>query len=123
MQEFERLECKMPKTKKVKKRKQKVKKASSKTVKNRKTAILKAKSMKLVKKSPVVSQKTQNTIFAISGETGVKVINFLQDRQNVSEFLIADKLRLDMQTIRYTLYKIHTHNVATYIKRKDRQKG
>ena len=42
---------------------------------------------------------------------------------NVSEFVIADKLKLDMQTVRNTLYKLHAHNVATYIRKKDRQKG
>ena len=28
-----------------------------------------------------------------------------------------------MQTVRNTLYKLHTHHLATYIRKKDRQKG
>ena len=65
----------------------------------------------------------ENTIYSISGEIGVNIVNFLGDKVNISEFVIADKLKLDMQTVRNTLYKLHTHNVATYIRKKDRQKG
>jgi len=75
-------------------------------------------------KSPLITkQKVEDTVYAVAGENGVKVVGFLGERQNVSEFIIADKLKLDMQTIRNTLYKLHTYNVATYIRKKDRQKG
>ena len=71
----------------------------------------------------VTPKKVEDTVYAVAGDTGVKVIGFLGDKENVSEFLIADKLKLDMQTIRNTLYKLHTYTVATYIRKKDRQKG
>ncbi len=69
------------------------------------------------------NKKVEDTVFAVAGEVGVAIINFLGDQKNVSEFTIADKLKLDMQTVRNTLYKLHTHHVATYIRKKDRQKG
>jgi len=68
-------------------------------------------------------QKAEDTITSVAGDIGLKVVKFLGDKKNVSEFIIADKLKVDMQTIRNTLYKLHTHNVATYIRKKDRQKG
>ena len=86
----------------------------------------KAKKVKKpVKKTEGSTTKTkvEDTVYAVAGDTGVKVIDFLGDKKNVSEFIIADKLKLDMQTIRNTLYKLHTYNVATYIRKKDRQKG
>lgn len=75
------------------------------------------------KKKIITKKKIEDTVFAVAGENGVKVANFLGERKNVSEFIIAEKLKLDMQTIRNTLYRLHTHNVATYIRKKDRQKG
>jgi transcription initiation factor TFIIE subunit alpha len=75
------------------------------------------------KKEVLTKQQIEDTIFAVSGDIGVKVVEFLGDKENISEFIIAEKLKLDMQTIRNTLYKLHTHNVATYIRKKDRQKG
>ncbi|MCK5283841.1 MAG: hypothetical protein KAK00_10670 [Nanoarchaeota archaeon] len=94
-----------------------------KTKNSKKEESKKAEScQKLVKKSPA-RQRTDDTIFIVAGESGVRVVNFLGDKKNVSEFVIADKLKLDMQTIRNTLYKLHTHNIASYIRKKDRQKG
>ena len=76
-----------------------------------------------VKRKFIKKEKIDNTVYAVAGENGIKVVDFLGDRKNVSEFIIAEKLKLDMQTIRNTLYKLHTHNVTTYIRKKDRQKG
>ena len=75
------------------------------------------------KKKSTTQKKIDDTVFAVAGENGVNIIKFLGDKSNISEFIIADKLKLDMQTVRNTLYKLHTHNVATYIRKKDRQKG
>ncbi len=80
----------------------------------------------MAKKSAKVlltKQKMEDTISSVAGDIGVKVIHFLGDKKNVSEFTIADRLKVDMQTVRNTLYKMHTHNLATYIRKKDRQKG
>jgi transcription initiation factor TFIIE subunit alpha len=109
------------------------KKASArvkKTVKKAKTsskAKKSAKSKKDVPKAPKISAKRkqliEDTIFAVAGENGVRIVNFLGTRENVSEFSIADRLKMDMQTVRNTLYRLHTHNAATYIRKKDRQKG
>ncbi len=80
---------------------------------------------KMAKKTSAVPEKKiqEDTLYAISGEDGVNIVKFLGDRKNVSEFVIADKLKMDMQLVRNTLYKLHTHHVATYIRKKDRQKG
>lgn len=75
------------------------------------------------RKEPITQKIVEDTILGVAGENGVKVVKFLGNKSNVSEFIIADKLKLDMQTIRNTLYKLHTHHIATYIRKKDRQKG
>ena len=108
-------------SKKAKPKKASKAKASSKIKAVPKKAAVKAPSKP--KRKSAKELRIEDTIFAVSGENGVRIINLLGDKENVSEFIIADKLKMDMQTVRNTLYKLHTHNVATYIRKKDRQKG
>ncbi len=71
----------------------------------------------------LTNKKIQETVAQIGGETAVPIVEFLKNKKNISEFIIAEKTKLDMQTTRNTLYKLNGHNVATYIRKKDRQKG
>jgi transcription initiation factor TFIIE subunit alpha len=71
----------------------------------------------------LTNKKIQDTVAAIGGDTALKIVDFLKNKKNISEFIIAEKTKLDMQTTRNTLYKLNGHNVATYIRKKDRQKG
>ena len=59
----------------------------------------------------------------VAGEKAVSVVEFLKDRKNISEFIIAEKTKLDMQTTRNILYILNSHNIAQYVRRKDRKKG
>ncbi len=59
----------------------------------------------------------------VVGEDAVKVVDFLQDKSNISEFKIAEKTKTEIHEIRNILYRLHNYNLATYIKKKDRQKG
>ncbi len=71
----------------------------------------------------LTNKKIQETVSQIAGDTGVKIVDFLKNRKNISEFIIADKTKLDMQTTRNVLYRLNGHNIATYIRKKDRKKG
>jgi len=71
----------------------------------------------------LTNKKIQETVAVIGGETAIQIVEFLKNKKNISEFIIAEKTKLDMQTTRNTLYKLNGHNVATYIRKKDRKKG
>ena len=71
----------------------------------------------------LTNKKIYGLINEIAGERAVPIIEYLKNRKNVSEFIIADKVKLDMQTTRNILYTLNSYNVATYIRRKDRKKG
>jgi len=71
----------------------------------------------------LTNKKIYGLVNEIAGEKAVPIIQYLKDRKNVSEFLIADKVKMDMQTTRNILYTLNSYNVATYIRRKDRKKG
>ncbi|MBI2138197.1 hypothetical protein HYU13_01285 [Candidatus Woesearchaeota archaeon] len=69
------------------------------------------------------NKKIVGLIGEIGGDQAISVIDYIKDKKNVSEFIIADKLKLDMQTTRNILYNLNSYNVATYIRKKDRTKG
>ena len=74
-------------------------------------------------KMALTNKKMYDIIQKIGGEDAVRIVEFLKDRKNISEFIIAEKTKLDMQTTRHTLYKLNNHNVAMYVRKKDRKKG
>ncbi|MBW2979805.1 hypothetical protein KY360_00130 [Candidatus Woesearchaeota archaeon] len=71
----------------------------------------------------LTNKKLFEVIEGIVGEPGIVIVKYLKDRKNVSEFLVAEKTKLDMQTTRHILYKLNDFNVASYIRKKDRKKG
>ncbi|MFH2028901.1 MAG: hypothetical protein ABIJ08_07200 [Nanoarchaeota archaeon] len=74
-------------------------------------------------KITLTNKKIQDTVGLVGGEPAIKIVDFLKDKKNISEFIIADKTKLDMQTTRSILYKLNGDNIATYIRKKDRTKG
>lgn len=62
-------------------------------------------------------------IAEIVGEDTLPVVDFLKDKKNTSEFKIAEKIKLEVNTIRNILYRLHTHHFVTYHRKKDKIKG
>lgn len=71
----------------------------------------------------LTNKKIYETISEVAGEQAISIVEFLRNKKNISEFIIADKTKLDMQTTRHILYKLNDHNIASYIRKKDRKKG
>jgi len=71
----------------------------------------------------LTNKKIQEIISQVIGDDAIPIIKYLRDRKNVSEFKIADNVKYDMQKTRNLLYRLNSHNVATYIRKKDRAKG
>lgn len=71
----------------------------------------------------LTNKKIHEVISQVVGDEAIPIIQFLKDRKNVSEFKIADKVKYDMQKTRNLLYRLNSHNVATYIRKKDKKKG
>ncbi|MBI4439014.1 hypothetical protein HY640_03735 [Candidatus Woesearchaeota archaeon] len=68
-------------------------------------------------------EHAEASISEIAGEDVLSVVRYLQDKRNISEFKIAEDLDEEVNTIRSVLYRLHTHNMVTYYRKKDRQKG
>jgi transcription initiation factor TFIIE subunit alpha len=70
-----------------------------------------------------MSKDTADIISRVVGEDVLPVVGYLQNRKNISEFKIAESIKKEVNTTRNMLYRLHTYNLVTYIRKKDRQKG
>lgn len=57
------------------------------------------------------------------GEHGMEIALFIKANPKASEFVIAKKMKLDIHHTRSMLYKLFENNLATFERKKDRQKG
>jgi transcription initiation factor TFIIE subunit alpha len=71
----------------------------------------------------ITNNKIYETVREVVGEDSIKVVEFLKDKKNISDFKIAEKVKTDIHQIRNILYRLYNHNLVTYYRKKDRQKG
>lgn len=71
-----------------------------------------------------MSQKlTEHVVGESIGEEALPVVDYLKGKKDISEFTIASKIRAEVGFVRKTLYALQTHNLVTYFRKKDREKG
>jgi len=74
-------------------------------------------------KMRVTNNKIYETVREVVGEDSIKVVEFLKDKKNISDFKIAEKVKSDIHEIRNILYRLYNHNLVSYYRKKDRKKG
>ncbi|MBI3033749.1 hypothetical protein HYY72_01175 [Candidatus Woesearchaeota archaeon] len=90
-----------------------------KRMKSTKMALLKASSTL----GKPLSQGMQDTLGEVIGDDVIPVVQYLRDKKNISEFKIAEDISAEVNAVRSMLYRLHSHNLVTYYRKKDRQKG
>ncbi len=81
------------------------------------TALLKMPKIRITKKL------VEGLLLEALGEKVLPIFQFIQDQKNISEFVVAEKLKMDIHEVRQLLYKLHDLDLVTYIRKKDRKKG
>ncbi len=71
----------------------------------------------------LTQKKIDEVVLRILGEDGLKLADLLKDAENVSEFDIAKKLKKDIKVVRKMLYLLYNHNLVSFTRKKDKQKG
>ena len=71
----------------------------------------------------ITNTKVQDTVKEVIGEDSIRIIDYLKDKKNVSDFKIAEKVDRDIHEVRNILYRLYNHNLVSYYRKKDRQKG
>ena len=68
-------------------------------------------------------KKIEEVVTRILGEEGLKIVDELSDKENVSEFELSKKIKEDIKVVRKMLYMLYNHNLVGFTRKKDKQKG
>ena len=71
----------------------------------------------------LTNTKINDAVKEAIGDDSVKIIEYLRDKKNISDFKIAEKVDRDIHDVRNILYRLYNHNLVSYYWKKDRQKG
>ena len=71
----------------------------------------------------ITNTKIYDTVKEVIGEESIKIIEFLKDKKNISDFKIAEKVDRDIHDVRNILYRLYDNNLVSYYRKKDRHKG
>src|SRR3989338_1981141 len=71
----------------------------------------------------ITNTKIYDTVKEVIGEDSLKIIEYLKDKKNISDFKIAEKVDRDIHEVRNILYRLYNYNLVSYYRKKDRQKG
>jgi transcription initiation factor TFIIE subunit alpha len=74
-------------------------------------------------KIKLTNQRIYDTVKEVVGEDSLDIVKYLQNKKNISDFKIAEQVKRDIHEIRNILYRLFNHNLVTYYRKKDRQKG
>ena len=71
-----------------------------------------------------ITQKLIETIVSeVVGEEAMPIVNYLKGKKNVSEFVIADKVKEEIHKTRNILYRLLENNLVSFKRKKDKEKG
>ena len=59
----------------------------------------------------------------IVGSDTVSLVQYIKNKEDVSEFKIAEELGLNINLVRNMLYRLSSHNLVSSIRKKDKKKG
>ena len=88
----------------------------------------KQEAKKSVKKEKISENKTlkkilKEVVTLIVGKQAEDIVDLLDTKKHINEFIIAKKLDLTINQTRNILYKISDHGLVSYIRKKDKKKG
>ena len=71
----------------------------------------------------LTQKKIEEIVLPVMGEDGLPLIKFLYSKENVSEFDLSKKAKLDIKIVRKMLYLLYNHNLVGFNRKKDKEKG
>ncbi len=83
----------------------------------------KMKEKKIQKTKEPLEKDIENVLTEIGSKEAYEVYKILKDKENVNEFIIAEKLKLTINQLRNIIYKFEQYNLITFTRKKDRKKG
>lgn len=71
----------------------------------------------------VTNTLVEEVISDVAGEDVLPLVRALKNKKNVSEFKLADDIDREINEVRNMLYRLHSANLVSFIRKKDKKKG
>lgn len=65
----------------------------------------------------------ENFIESFAGKEGIRLLNLMKERENISEFKFSEDLKISINQVRNLLYKLNSFNLVYSTRKKDKDKG
>jgi len=65
----------------------------------------------------------EDVVTEIAGADTIQLVDYLYDKEHVSEFIIAEEIEVEINHVRNMLYRLLNANLVTFYRKKDKQKG
>ena len=65
----------------------------------------------------------EDLVKEVVGDEAVRLVDLIKGKKNVSEFKIADKLKITVNQVRNILYGLNSRSLVTFTRKKDKKKG
>lgn len=65
----------------------------------------------------------ETVVQEVAGPDVVPLVKFLKNKKNVSEFVIADEIDVEINATRNMLYRLYNANLVAFTRKKDKKKG
>jgi len=71
-----------------------------------------------------LTKKVMDTVIGeVAGPDVAPLVHALKGRENVSEFVLAEEIELEINKTRNMLYRLQAANLVTFTRKKDKKKG
>jgi len=74
-------------------------------------------------KKKQAKNQVESVIAEVAGEEVLPLIKFLKNKKNISEFVIASRIKKEVNETRNMLYRLYEANLVSFIRKKDKKKG
>ena len=75
------------------------------------------------KKKRISENLITSVVTELVGEEALPIIFYLKGKKQISEFIIAEELDIEIHLVRNLLYRLLEFNIVSFIRKKDRIKG
>ncbi|HHE36797.1 MAG TPA: hypothetical protein ENL16_03205 [Candidatus Woesearchaeota archaeon] len=75
------------------------------------------------KKKKITTELIERVVTELVGEEALPIILYLRGKKQISEFIIAEELDMEIHMVRNLLYLLLDFNLVSFIRKKDRIKG
>jgi transcription factor E len=77
----------------------------------------------LSKKKKITDELINHVVNELVGEEALPIIFYLKGKKQISEFIIAEELDMEIHLVRNLLYRLLEFNIVSFMRKKDRIKG